>query len=240
MGVSDLPRWQAGRGAGTGGLGGRGRAEERWRAPRRRSGIHWEERVRPNAVAGASRRRGRGRTCWRPRPRRPPVPRRRPRCPSSVPPTWTATIGGSGRRAAGPAGPLAPNTIVPPTVSSIAPRQGVRSGWLGVNPASSATPPRVPTPDISPPAPHELAKLFALATETDVDLADYILLAAATGARRSELIALRWADLDIQGLGVDRTRIVLGFNGLGEKDTKTHAARLVRPRPDHGSGDGRL
>jgi integrase len=50
--------------------------------------------------------------------------------------------------------------------------QGVRWGWLGVNPASSATPPRVPMPDIKPPAPRELARLFALATEADVDLAD--------------------------------------------------------------------
>ena len=129
--------------------------------------------------------------------------------------------------------PLAPNTIR--RAHGILHRalgQGVRWGWLGVNPASSATPPRVPTPDISPPAPHDLAKLFALATETDVDLADYILLAAATGARRSELIALRWADLDIDKGSVWIARgIVLGFNGLVEKDTKTHAARRLALDP---------
>ena len=84
--------------------------------------------------------------------------------------------------------------------------QGVRWGWLGVNRASSATPPRVPMPDINPPAPHELAKLFALATEADVDLADFILLAAATGARRSELIALRWTDFDLDGATVWKLR----------------------------------
>ncbi|MEA2686879.1 MAG: integrase [Actinomycetota bacterium] len=110
--------------------------------------------------------------------------------------------------------------------------QGVRWGWLGVNPASSATPPRVPMPDINPPAPHELAKLFALATEADVDLADFILLAAATGARRSELIALRWTDLDLDGATVWISRgIVAGADGLVEKDTKTHAARRVSLDP---------
>ncbi|MCA1672605.1 MAG: hypothetical protein LC799_10505 [Actinobacteria bacterium] len=109
------------------------------------------------------------------------------RCPSSGPPTWTACTGGSVRRAAEPA----PNTIRRAhDVLHRALAQGVRWGWPGVNPASSATPPRVPMPDINPPAPHELARLFALATEADVDLADYILLAAATGARRSELITL--------------------------------------------------
>ncbi len=110
--------------------------------------------------------------------------------------------------------------------------QGVRWGWLAVNPASAASPPRLPTPDINPPAPHELARLFALATEADVDLADYILFAAATGARRSELIAPRWADLNLDRGSVWIARgIVLGDNGLVEKDTKTHAARRVSLDP---------
>ena len=60
--------------------------------------------------------------------------------------------------------------------------QGVKWGWLSANPAASASPPRIPTPDINPPAPHALARLFALASVVEVDLADYILLAAATGA----------------------------------------------------------
>jgi len=106
--------------------------------------------------------------------------------------------------------------------------QGVRWGWLGQNPASSASPPRVPTPDIRPPSPGQLARLFARAKETDADLADFILLAAATGARRSELVALRWSDidLDVSRLSVSRG-VVAGPAGLVEKDTKTHAARRV-------------
>jgi integrase len=104
----------------------------------------------------------------------------------------------------------------------------VRWGWLVQNPASSASPPRVPAPDIHPPSPAQLAKLFAAAGGTDPDLADFILLAAATGARRSELVALRWSDIDLEAgrLTISRA-IVAGPDGLVAKDTKTHAARNV-------------
>jgi integrase len=106
--------------------------------------------------------------------------------------------------------------------------QGVRWGWLSRNPASSASPPRVPTPDIRPPSPADLAELFAHARRSDPDLADFLLLAAATGARRSELVALRWSDVDLDAgrLAISRG-IVAGPDGLVEKDTKTHAARRV-------------
>ncbi|MGH9222321.1 MAG: tyrosine-type recombinase/integrase [Acidimicrobiales bacterium] len=125
--------------------------------------------------------------------------------------------------------PLAPGTIRRTHgVLHRALVQGVRWGWLATNPASSASPPRVPMPQINPPAPHELARVFALATSSDVDLADYILLAAATGARRSELIALRWSDIDwARGTVTISRGIVSGSSGLVEKDTKTHASRRV-------------
>lgn len=125
--------------------------------------------------------------------------------------------------------PLAPSTIR--RTHGILHRalvQGVRWGWLLQNPAASATPPRVPTPDIRPPSPAELARLFALAREADADLADFILLAAAIGARRSELVALRWSDVDLDAGRLTVSRgIVSGPDGLVEKDTKTHASRRV-------------
>ena len=56
----------------------------------------------------------------------------------------------------------------------------------------------------------------------------YILLAAATGARRSELVALRWSDVDLAESSIVISRaIVIGDNGLVEKDTKTHSSRRV-------------
>lgn len=110
--------------------------------------------------------------------------------------------------------------------------QGVRWGWLTQNPASSASPPRVPTPDITPPKPADLAKLFALAQEDDPDFATFLMLAAATGARRSEMIALRWSDIDVDHCRLTVSRgIVAGPDGLVEKDTKTHSARNVSLDP---------
>jgi integrase len=38
-----------------------------------------------------------------------------------------------------------------------------------------------------------------MAAEENPDLAMFVLLAAATGVRRSELIALRWSDIDLDG-----------------------------------------
>jgi len=54
--------------------------------------------------------------------------------------------------------------------------QGVKWGWLAVNPASAATAPQVPAPAINSPAPHDLAGVFALATEWGIEFADYIVL----------------------------------------------------------------
>lgn len=106
--------------------------------------------------------------------------------------------------------------------------QGVRWGWLSVNPALNASPPRVPVSEINAPSPRDVARLFALAQETDPDLAVFIVLAAATGARRSELVALRWADVDLQTGSISISRgVVMGPDGLVEKDTKTHASRRV-------------
>ena len=53
-------------------------------------------------------------------------------------------------------------------------------------------------------------------------------LSAATGARRSELLALRWDDLDlVRGVVTISRGVVNGPDGLVEKDTKTHQARRV-------------
>ena len=54
------------------------------------------------------------------------------------------------------------------------------------------------------------------------------MLASATGARRSELVALRWPDIDLGASTVASERsVVSGPVGLVEKGTKTHSARRV-------------
>ena len=110
--------------------------------------------------------------------------------------------------------------------------QGVRWNWIPSNPAAVASPPRVDAPELSPPAPSAVAALFALALERDPDLATFVMLAAATGARRSELVALRWSSIDPDtGTVTVRRGIVLGPDGLVEKDTKTHGVRRVAIDP---------
>ena len=131
-------------------------------------------------------------------------------------------------------GPYAPATIR--RVHGIVRRaltQGVRWGWISHNPAIDASPPRVPANEISPPTPEELARLFRLARDTDPSLATFILLAASTGARRGELIALRWRDVDLEhGLLRIERGIVLAHGHLVEQGTKTHQSRRVTLDPD--------
>jgi integrase len=106
--------------------------------------------------------------------------------------------------------------------------QGVRWGWVPTNVATAASPPRVPVSAITPPSPGDIAGLYRLARESDPALATFVVMAAATGARRSELIALRWSDVDLdRGVVRIARAIVVGVGGLVEKDTKTHSARTV-------------
>jgi integrase len=106
--------------------------------------------------------------------------------------------------------------------------QGVMWGWIGINPAIAASPPRVLTAEIKPPSPTQVAALLARAQSTAPELACYLMLSAGTGARRSELVALRWTDVDFDRKSLTiRRGVVAGPNGLVEKDTKTHASRRV-------------
>lgn len=125
--------------------------------------------------------------------------------------------------------PLAPGTVR--RIHGILRRalgQGLRWGWIAINPAVATTPPRVPQPDIRSPSSAEVGRVLRRAAETSPELACFLMLSAATGARRSEVIALRWSDIDLPNRTVAISRgVVTGPNGLVEKDTKTHAARRV-------------
>lgn len=129
----------------------------------------------------------------------------------------------------GPNGPYAPATIR--RIHGIIRRalnQGVRWGWLSTNPASDASPPRVRARDLMPPTPDELVQLLRLAHSTDPDLEAFISLAASSGARRGELIALRRSDVDIASATITLERgIVIANRELVEQGTKTHQARRV-------------
>ena len=102
--------------------------------------------------------------------------------------------------------------------------QAVKWGLIAINPADAATPPSLPPGRITPPQPAALAHAMRLVDEYDIDFAMYVRLAATTGARRSQLIALRWSDVDLDGGTITFARAIVHGGkdvGLVERGTKT-------------------
>jgi integrase len=101
--------------------------------------------------------------------------------------------------------------------------------WIDENPAESAKPPTVTTVKRPATSPAEVAKVIALARETErLLLALYVWLAAITGARRGELCAIQVCDIDLE-----HKLLHVAFNYLVKsgqkvrKDTKTHQDRWI-------------
>ena len=115
-------------------------------------------------------------------------------------------------------------------IISAACTQGVKWGWLRDNPANRATPPPVRTPEVVPPSPDEVRGLIEDAQLRNPDMGALLWMAALLGARRGELCALRWQDVDLE------TKVVCIRHSLdyprGEskwtlKPTKTHSVRML-------------
>ncbi len=108
-------------------------------------------------------------------------------------------------------------------------QQGVRWGWLGVNPAVLASPPKVRHAVTEAPEPDDVVRLIEAGTEEDPDFGCYLHLAATTGARRGELCGLQWQDVDLPAKAVliSRNVVEAARSVLVTKDTKTHAARRI-------------
>ena len=107
--------------------------------------------------------------------------------------------------------------------------QAVKWGWVPTNVARSASPPKVRIAKVEPPTADEVRRLIAAAEAVNPILAALIMLAALTGARRGELCALRWTDVDLTAgkLNIARAIIVLPDQAPIEKDTKSHQARTL-------------
>ena len=115
------------------------------------------------------------------------------------------------------------------TVLSGAFKQAVIWGWAGHNPAKLATPPAAGRAEVAPPDAEGVARLLTTATEQDPELGLFLRLAVVLGARRGELIALKWRDVDLAAGEVLIASGVVRVAGqpLIDKDTKTHAKRRV-------------
>jgi integrase len=76
--------------------------------------------------------------------------------------------------------------------------------------------------DIRPPTPEQVAALLCFAEKGDPAFATFLRLAATTGARRSQLLALRWSDVDTDRGALSFTRaLVEGPEGPVLAPTKT-------------------
>ena len=75
--------------------------------------------------------------------------------------------------------------------------QAVRWGWLVRNPVSNATRPPVARVTISPPGIDDVRAALAASRKADIELWCWLQVAIASGARRGEVCALRWCDVDL-------------------------------------------
>lgn len=103
----------------------------------------------------------------------------------------------------------------------------VRWGWLDKNPASLASPGRLSRKAKPPPSPEAIRQFLSV---IDADLALVLRVAFASGARRGELCALRWPDVDLEHGALTIARALSTRGGTGpavEKDTKTHQIRVL-------------
>ncbi len=113
-------------------------------------------------------------------------------------------------------------------ILSAALNQGVKWGWLEVSPTNRASPPPLRAKAPVPPTPEQMNRLFTEASRTDHTLATAIALAALTGARRGELCALRWSDVDLEAGRVRIARsLTVVDKQIHEGPTKTHQIRDV-------------
>lgn len=122
--------------------------------------------------------------------------------------------------------PLAPGTVA--RVHGVLHRALVQAmlwDWIWLNPAGNATLPRVPRREIHPPSPEQVATLLDALQRDHPSLFCFLLLAASTGARRGELLGLRWGDVDEGEAAVAFCRAyVQGPHGPVLRPTKTHRA----------------
>ena len=98
-------------------------------------------------------------------------------------------------------------------------KRATRLGVVTANPMGSVRPPRRPDTDVRPPDAAQVARIIAAPVRPLERLVLH--LAATTGARRGELVALQWADLDGVSLAIRRSLAYTKRAGVHERPTKT-------------------
>lgn len=104
--------------------------------------------------------------------------------------------------------------------------------WVSVNPVEFASPPAAKTPEPQPPSAEDAARIIDEAWR-DPDWGMLVWLTMTTGARRGELCAIRWNDVDLDdGVLNLRRSIMQDGTRTFEKDTKTHQHRRLTLDPE--------
>lgn len=103
--------------------------------------------------------------------------------------------------------------------------QALRWEWIWINPAAQASPPRVRRTELRPPSPQEVRALLDSVQAKNPALCCFLRLAATTGARRGQLLALRWKDVNLGrgAISFDRA-LVVGPDGPVLAASKTDGA----------------
>lgn len=111
--------------------------------------------------------------------------------------------------------------------------QAVKWGWVKQSPTDRASPPRLTYSDRGSLTDEDVRQLYALAVSEAKDpggvLPSAIMLGALTGARRGELCALRWSDVDWEAgtVRIRRSLTVMPGGQWKEGSTKTKRGRVV-------------
>jgi integrase len=126
-------------------------------------------------------------------------------------------------------GPHACKPMAPSTVRRIhgilspALNYAVAWGWIERNPAEYAHPPKVGRSKARPPEPEQVAQVLNKAAEEDLELFIFLWLAVTTGARRGEVVALRWSAVDL-----DKATLVVAHNYV----VRSGQQQLKAPKTD--------
>ncbi|NOX31216.1 MAG: site-specific integrase [Actinobacteria bacterium] len=108
------------------------------------------------------------------------------------------------------------------TVASVALKAAVRREYITVSPATTARAPAIDRVEPRAPTPDEVASILKTASD-DLDFHAFLIVATNTGARRGEVCALRWCDVDLERRVVTISRSVAKGAGGGAtvRQTKT-------------------
>jgi integrase len=112
--------------------------------------------------------------------------------------------------------------------------QAMRWDWIWTNPAALANKPDVEPAEMRPPTPAQVNRLLGYAAQTTPLFHLFLVLAVITGARRGELLALRWNDINLTHGAISIQRALLeGPTGPVLAPTKTRRPHHVDL--DHGT-----